>query len=238
MNPAYYVSSYAAHLRALQQQHGEARAMELLVGDADHWVGMLEYGVLLNLGLKPSDAVIDVGCGTGRLSHRLAQCGHAGFFGGTDLLPEVVAYAARRSDRADWRFAVATAPPLPFPAGAADWVTFYSVFTHILDEDIYLYLQEAKRLLKPGGRIVFSFLDFTVPEHWPVFEQGLAGRGPDALLNRFLSQETIRLWCARLGLRVEHLHPGSEKWIRLSPPLVEYDLSAEFFQSIAVLAPA
>ncbi|HEY3754649.1 MAG TPA: class I SAM-dependent methyltransferase [Opitutaceae bacterium] len=235
MHPSYYVKTYAAHLEALRQRHGEAEAMEQLVGGADHWVGMLEYGTLLNLGLQPDATIVDVGCGTGRFAHRLSEAAFAGRYVGTDILPDIVNYARQRIARADWTFAVAVAPPLPIEVGSADWVTFFSVFTHIADADIYLYLQEAKRLLKPGGRVVFSFLDFGLADHWPVFEQSLANRSEDGPLNRFLGKDTIRHWSDRLGLRIEAWHDGNEPWIKLSPPNVLHDLSAPFWQSIAVL---
>ena len=35
-------------------------------------------------------------------------------------------------------------------------VCAFSVFTHIEHEDSYLYLEEALRIVRPGGRFVFS----------------------------------------------------------------------------------
>lgn len=235
MNPSYYVDSYAAHLRGLQERHGEARAWELLVGDTDHWVGVLEKGVLLNLGLEEHDSILDVGCGTGRLSWRLSA-EHKGRFIGTDILAPVVDYARRRTNRPDWEFQVAVEPPLPAADASVDWVTFFSVFTHIVDEDIYRYLADAKRLIKPTGRIVFSYLDYANPEHWPLFEQSVADRAPLKLLTHFLNRTTIEAWASRLGLKVQALHDGAEPWIKLGPPLVLHDLTAPFWQSIAVLS--
>src|SRR3712207_6851625 len=46
--------------------------------------------------------------------------------------------------------------------------------SHLLHEESYLYLMEAHRALRPGGRVVFSFLEFPVPEAWKVFEANLA----------------------------------------------------------------
>jgi ubiquinone/menaquinone biosynthesis C-methylase UbiE len=59
---------------------------------------------------------------------------------------------------------------IPEKDGEADFVCFFSVLTHLLHEQGFVYLQEAKRVLKPGGKIVFSFLEFAVPDHWAVFE--------------------------------------------------------------------
>lgn len=237
MDSKIYTKMYADYLRRLVQDHGEARAMELVVGDTDHWVGVLEYGILLNLGLAHTDFIVDVGCGTGRLSNRLAKSGYAGRYIGTDILAEIVNFARQRTNRPQWSFQIASAPPLlEVPDGTADWVVFYSVFTHILDEDIYSYLLDAKRMLRPGGKVVFSFLEFSSLDHWPVFEKALAQREEVTPLNRFIDRGSMQVWCSKIGLKVEGFFDGNDPWIRLKPPLVEYELTAPFWQSVGVLS--
>jgi hypothetical protein len=41
-------------------------------------------------------------------------------------------------------------------ADSVDMIRAFSVFTHIEHEDSYLYLKEALRVVRPGGRFVFS----------------------------------------------------------------------------------
>ena len=38
----------------------------------------------------------------------------------------------------------------------------FSVFTHLLHEESFIYLEDFKRVLKPGGSVVFSFLEVLV----------------------------------------------------------------------------
>jgi SAM-dependent methyltransferase len=85
-------------------------------------------------------------------------------------------------------------------------VCFFSVFTHLRHEETYLYLQEARRVLTPSGKIIFSFLEFPNPHHWNVFEHNLtqvAGMEP---LNQFISIDAIKIWALHLGLRVTSLN--------------------------------
>ena len=119
-------------------------------------------------------------------------------------------------------------------------VSFFSVFTHLLDEDIYRFLQEARRVTRPGGKIVFSYLDFEVVSHWTIFEQTLADANPDRVLNRFQSKASLRRWCQQLGLEIEALHDGTEAWIKLTEDFHYIDgrLASgivEFGQSVGVL---
>ena len=79
--------------------------------------------------------------------------------------------ARQSSTQCDWRFEVGTGLEIPEAADRADMVCFFSVFTHLLHEQSYVYLRDAKRVLKSGGRIVFSFLEFSMPSHWSVFEE-------------------------------------------------------------------
>ena len=214
--------------------------MDLIVGGQSKAIGILEHSVLATLGLRPTDTIVDVGCGSGRLSTRLAPT-HAGVFIGTDLLPDVVDYAARKAGRKDWRFHVADRPPLPIEDGIADFVCFFSVFTHLLDEDIYRYLADAMRLLKPGGKIVFSYLDFAVATHWTMFELTMADQSPDPVLNKFISKDAIHAWAQHLGLRVEQLHDGPSEWINLLEPITYIDGRevsgvSYFGQSVAVVS--
>ena len=77
-----------------------------------------------------------------------------------------------------WRFELVLEPKIPEVDECADMVCFISVFTHLMQEESFLYLREAQRVLKPGGRILASYLDINAPEHWKIFEdERELGRG-------------------------------------------------------------
>ncbi|HZZ20093.1 MAG TPA: methyltransferase domain-containing protein [Opitutaceae bacterium] len=222
--------------------HGEARAMELIVGGDSDVIGILELSVLRTLGLGEQDSLIDVGCGSGRLAVKLVPF-LKGKLVGTDILPSVVNYARKICARSDWAFHTTEGFGIPAPDASADFVCFFSVFTHLLYEDTYRYLAEAKRVLKPTGKIVFSFLDFEVPSHWTVFENTLADLNPDRVLNQFLSKEAIKAWSKHLNLEIISLHDGNEIWVNLVKDFVYQDGreakgTVEFGQSVCVLGKA
>jgi ubiquinone/menaquinone biosynthesis C-methylase UbiE len=234
-----YIKSYQQTLAHLIATHGETVAMDLIVGGQSDAIGILEFSTLRTLGLRPEHDVIDVGCGSGRLAVKLAPF-LRGKYCGTDILPELTTYARKISRRDDWDFQVTNGVEIPQPDGCADFVCFFSVFTHLLPEDIYRYLAEAKRVLRPGGKVVFSFLDFAVPSHWTSFENTLADRNPDRVLNMFISKDAIAAWCDHLELGIEKIHDGHQPWIELVQSFRYSDGReaagvVEFGQSIAVL---
>jgi ubiquinone/menaquinone biosynthesis C-methylase UbiE len=137
--------------------------MARAVGGGDyHAIGEAERGVLVALGLKSGDGVIDVGCGSGRLATALDRSGPPVHYLGTDVVPELVSYARNRcANRETWRFSVVNGLAIPQPDASADFIAFFSVFTHLARSECLAYLKEAKRVVKPGGKIVVSYLDLT-----------------------------------------------------------------------------
>ena len=101
---------------------------------------------------------------------------------------------------------------MPLPDGAADMCSTFSVFTHLLHEETFLYLEDMKRVLRPGGRIVFSFLEFHVPAHWHVFDGTLSAlrKKEQAPLNTFIERGAIACWARHLGLEVIEVVDGPE----------------------------
>jgi len=99
---------------------------------------------------KPA-AILDVGCGTGRL-FRLAEDRFSGSqFVGVDAAAEMVkqAEASRRAGSAI-RFQQATAEQLPFPASTFDLIFSTLTFHHWHDQG--KGMAEVARVLAPGGR--------------------------------------------------------------------------------------
>jgi ubiquinone/menaquinone biosynthesis C-methylase UbiE len=234
-----YIKAYESLCDALIAQHGREQAMALIVGGMYREMGILESSALLTHGLRPEHNVVDVGCGSGRLAVALRPF-LTGKFTGTDVLQKALDYAAEKCARPDWEFVRTIEPEIPPPAQSADYICFFSVFTHLLDEDIYRFLAESKRVARPGGTIVFSYLDFEVPSHWTIFELTVADRNPNRVLNKFISKGAIHKWCAQLGLTVEKLHDGHARWIKLTEPFRYVDGreasgTVEFGQSVAIV---
>lgn len=226
-------------LSSLIAKHGRDSAMEYVVGGQYLEIGILESSLLQTLGLQTTDTLVDVGCGSGRLPYALRSY-LKGLYIGTDILEELLSYARERVDRSDWHFIATNDSTIPVPDNTAHFISFFSVFTHLLDEDIYRFLTEAKRISKKGAQIVFSYLDYDVESHWTVFENTLADRSPGKVLNKFISKSAIRRWARELDLEVVRLYDGNERWITLTENFTYIDGRyasgvVDFGQSVAVL---
>ena len=210
---------YSEMLKSLKTKHGLEKAMKLAIGGEFESFGILERELLIQFGLGKNDYVIDVGCGSGRLPLPLSQY-LSGKYLGIDVVPELVEYARNLVKRPDWLFQLVSGLKIPEKDNKADMVCFFSVFTHLLHEESFTYLKEAVRVLKPKGKIIFSFLEFAIPLHWAVFESSLKQINQSLPLNVFLSRDAIQAWASHLSLEIEALLGGDKPHIPLPHPIV------------------
>lgn len=133
-------------------------------------------GYLVDLcGLQPSAAVLDVGCGSGRMALPLTgYLNREGRYAGFDVSAEAIAWCTENisGSHPNFHFKVvdihngAYNPTgtykssdfrFPYPDESFDVVLLASLFTHMLPSDVEHYLHEIVRVLKPGGRSLITF---------------------------------------------------------------------------------
>jgi SAM-dependent methyltransferase len=111
-------------------------------------------------GIQPGHRVLDLGCGTGSLAVSVARR-HSGVeVVGLDPDPRALLRARRKAQRAgvSIHFDQGFADALPYPDAAFDHVLSSFVFHHLQADEKARMLEEARRVLKPGGAL--SLLDF------------------------------------------------------------------------------
>jgi SAM-dependent methyltransferase len=203
-----YSSTYRSFIDGLLELHPRDKAMELAVGGNYEATAAILGQIVKSHGLAPEHCLIDVGCGSGRLAFGLRNYLQGNYLG-TDVVAKLLQYASERCRRQTWRFQVVDSIEIPAQASCADMVCFFSVFTHLLHEDSYRYLLEAKRVLRPDGKAVFSFLEFREPTHWEVFRSLLETPGGTQHIHmQFLSRDAIEAWSPNLGMVLETITDG------------------------------
>jgi ubiquinone/menaquinone biosynthesis C-methylase UbiE len=111
-----------------------------------------------HMGVRPTDRVLDVGCGGGMAVKLLADRARDGFVAGLDYSPEMVDQAARRNSAGVGRGAVEVrhgdAMALPYDDESFDQVC--AIETFYFWPDPMRGLAEAYRVLRPGGQITVA----------------------------------------------------------------------------------
>ena len=134
----------------------------------------LRYFVELG-ALRPNDAVLDVGCGRGRMAISLTRyLRDGGRYEGFDVIASSVAwcsqYISRRYPHFQFTFPDiynaeynptgkhrASEYVFPYADASFDLVFLTSVFTHMLPGELEHYLSEIGRVTKKGGRCMATF---------------------------------------------------------------------------------
>ncbi len=109
-------------------------------------------GTVRSLGTR---RVLDIGCGTGQLAHRMADTFPATRVVGCDFSPGMLRKAAAR--RGGVRWVRGDAGALPFGDGAFDTVVSTEAFHWFPDQD--RALAEIFRVLAPGGHLLLALVN-------------------------------------------------------------------------------
>lgn len=236
----HFVREYAEHTkRLLESWESREGALQAAVGSATpeeyELVGRVEMRLLIYAGLHPDDALVDIGCGSGRLAVQLATWLRGPYLG-TDVVQSLLDQAAQSCNRPDWRFERVSGLHVPADSESVDMACAFSVFTHLRHEESFVYMKDIHRVLKPGARLVFSYLDYRVPELWHVLEGNIETIGQEAVLNQFMSTDAIDVFAQHLGFELMEVHQGDEPFIPLvdGSSAIRSSAEARFGQSVAI----
>jgi ubiquinone/menaquinone biosynthesis C-methylase UbiE len=188
-------------------------------------------------GLQPSSIMLDVGSGIGRKTIPLTKYLTTGRYEGLEIVPDGVTWCRKKISARypNFNFTLidvyskyynpaGTTQPcqyrFPFEDNSFDVVNLTSVFTHMVIPDVRRYMSEVRRVLKPTGVALISYL--LVNEESSALLS--AGRGyqlrpwkdgcmvldpenPEHLIA--LPEETVRKMYVEAGMKITATYYGS-----------------------------
>ena len=104
--------------------------------------------------ITDSAAILDFGCGCGRVLRNWASLGKTAVHG-TDYNPRLIAWC--KDNLQFGRYDInRLAPPLDYEGEKFDLIYALSVFTHLTEDLQVAWMRELRRVLQPGGHLLIS----------------------------------------------------------------------------------
>jgi len=158
------------------------------------------------LNIQQEDNVLELGCGVGRIGRELAPfCRH---WTGVDISENMLRHAAARlQGLRNVSFHQLTRTSLDMLGDdSIDKAYSIAVFCHMDKEDLYLYLQEMNRVVKPGGLIFVETWNLSSTVGWRrweyeplVWKNADHGQRKDVARNQFCTPEEFELYVCKAG---------------------------------------
>ena len=167
--------------------------------------------VLKYNGLRDGMSIYDLGCGSGRTAQALIRMGWTGNYKGADIIARLVNFLKQTCP--GYEAHINKKLTILAADNSLDMIFHWSVFTHLFIKECYAYLEDIKRALKPGGRLVFSFLELENESHRKVFKTRVAQfkSGQEwGHLDTFIHKDWIRLWANEFGFTEPKFTEGTD----------------------------
>ncbi|WP_417428581.1 class I SAM-dependent methyltransferase [Halpernia sp.] len=139
------------------------------------------------IDLKPTDKVLDIGCGIGRTAFALQNfINKEGSYDGFDAMKKGIDWCDKNIHQKNQNFNFKYAPlknalynksegnaeffKFPYSENQFDKAFLFSVFTHMKINEIQNYLNEICRTLKPNGKCLATFFIYSDKDNLDSFE--------------------------------------------------------------------
>lgn len=162
------------------------------------------------LNLKSTDRILEIGCGVGRVGKELAS--RCSSWVGSDISPNMLRVAEQRLrdvpnitlqqlERSSFEGI--------FADGEFDKAYSVAVFCHLDKEDLFLYLRDLYRVIRPGGVIYVETWNLAHPIGWHRWEFEVqnwsclaSNERKDAGRNQFCHPEEFALYVEQAGFDI------------------------------------
>lgn len=163
------------------EQMREEKNYKRFIGKEEHYnkIGKIIYDLLISLGIKPNDTLLDIGCGSLRIGRYFINYLDESKYYGIDPESWLVLEASRKElgydiiEKKKPRFIYNDNFNLSGFDRKFDYLLANSIFIHASKKQIEKCLDEAKKSMHINSKFIFNFIegkdnknkDWTYPEH-------------------------------------------------------------------------
>ncbi len=208
-------TAYAQVWDEISQTQDAARVAVSGTADDREWArsGEATAGDVRTLAaITATDDVLEIGCGAGRVGRFLAPACRR-WIGG-DVSPNMLHFAAQAlADLPNVSTVALNGFDLSGVADASlDVVYCTGVFMHLDEWERFRYVLDARRVLRPGGRLYVDNFNLLEPEGWALFMEHFRQDPSKRPANVSRHSTPAELERVRDARRL-HRHPGADRWI-------------------------
>jgi SAM-dependent methyltransferase len=230
---AHFVRDYELLVSNLLKQYPNNKELALAqaigAGTIEEFIysGDLQVSILQIFGLQNGMFIYDLACGCGRTAQALRRINWKGQYIGADIIKSFIDHLNEKCP--DYKGIVHRDLTINSSDNSLDIIYSWSLFTHLHHEEIYLYMLDSFRALKPNGKLIFSFLEHNSDEHQKIFfkrVEDIKAYKSLVHLDTFLHRDFINQFAYKIGFQNKPIYiDGNLAATKFGP----------FFQSIACL---